>query len=121
MAQGIFGLLYPNEQSISAGVNPETKTSRFSVEVMHEVGVDLSTHVPRNCQVYVSKSFHHIICFSKVAQTFCLNNFPIEKVYFMDVADPFNATGTHDEVLNIYRRTRDEITQHIKDFFEKYQ
>ena len=37
----------------------------------------------------------------------------------MGFDDPPKATGTEEEVMDVYRRVRDEIRQTMREFFEK--
>lgn len=92
------------------GVNPK------SIIVMNEIGIDISKNTSNVMKDYINVSFDEIFTLGNNAKNNCLdykgNPSKTHKLFL----DPFNAKGTEEEILNVYRKVRDEIVE----YFEKY-
>ncbi len=97
----------------SAGLEPKGVNSH-AIQVMKEVGVDISRQTSDHLNKYVGQSFDFVI-------TVCDNaakNCPVFPGQVMRLHWPFNdpaiAIGTEEQVLAVFRRVRDEIGAKIK-------
>lgn len=101
----------------SAGTKPST-VNPLAIEVMKEVGIDISGHRSKNVSEYLGQHFPLVITVCDNAKEHC-PIFPgpcIREHWPFD--DPANATGTNEEKLAVFRRVRDEISQKIRQFVE---
>ncbi len=99
----------------SAGVRPEKQVSADAVIVMHESGIDISHHQPAAYDPLIHGIPDLIVCFGQNANQFASLHFPDSEIILFDVPDPWEATGTPEEILTVYRQVRDEISNIIQE------
>lgn len=100
----------------SAGSNPAGYVHPKSIEVLREIGIDISGHHSKHMNEFLEKQVHTVITVCGNADQAC-PMFPGQVVrYHWGFDDPAHATGTEEEILNEFRRVRDEI----KAVFEAY-
>lgn len=114
MAEG-FLRFYGGEkyEAHSAGTKPST-VNPLAVEVMLEVGIDISGQRSKNVCEYVGQHFPMVITVCNNAREHC-PIFPgpcLREHWPFD--DPAEATGSDDERLQVFRRVRDEIGGRIR-------
>ena len=92
------------------GVNPKT------IQVMKEDGIDISTHTSNNVNEYSHIAFDYIITVCDNANENC-PFFPSKaKRFHQNFPDPAKATGSEEEILNSFRKVRDEIKSYSEKF-----
>ena len=92
------------------GVNPR------AIKVMAEDGVDISKHTSNNIDEYLDINFEHIITVCDHAKETCPVFPKSGNVVHHSFSDPYGATGTEEEILDQFRKVRDEIKAFIKAF-----
>ncbi len=118
MAEG-FGKKYLGKSFdfYSAGTNPE-EIKPITYEVMKEKGVDISKQYSKNVSDLLEIDFDYVITLCDGASQNC-PLFPKKvKVIHRGFEDPAKAKGKKEEVLNIYRKVRDEIEYFILNLEE---
>lgn len=116
MAEG-FLRAYGGEkyEAYSAGTKPSA-VNPLAVEVMREVGIDISGQRSKNVGEYVGQHFPLVITVCNNAREHC-PIFPgpcLREHWPFD--DPAEATGTNEERLQMFRRVRDEIGVRIRSW-----
>ncbi len=95
----------------SAGTDPKPEVHPLAVRVMAEAGIDLSDHRPKSLEEFLGKSpVTHLLIVCDRAQGTCPRVWP--GVYtrdYMPFDDPAEATGSQEQMLEVFRRVRDEI------------
>lgn len=95
------------------GLNPK------AVKVMAEDGVDISHHTSNNINEYAELEFDYVITVCDHAREVC-PWFPAKaELIHHSFDDPAKAVGTEEEVLNAFRKVRDEIREFSKAFIDK--
>ncbi|MFM9903512.1 MAG: arsenate reductase ArsC [Pyrinomonadaceae bacterium] len=87
-----------------------------AIEVMKEIGIDISGHRSKCLDEFLGTSFDYIITVCDNANQTC-PVFPGKATrihYSFD--DPAEAKGTDDEILQVFRRVRDEIRDKLLEF-----
>lgn len=113
MAEGFFRRYGAGHVDVvSAGLEPKGVNPR-AIEVMGEVGIDISNHTSDHLSKYLGQSFDYVITVCDNAAANC----PVfpgagAKLHW-PFADPADATGTEDEILASFRRVRDQISRQI--------
>jgi len=93
----------------SAGSKPAGYVHPKSIEVMREIGIDLSEHTSKHLDQFLDRNVDTVITVCGNADQAC-PMFPGQVHRFhWGFDDPAHATGTEEEVLNEFRRVRDEI------------
>jgi arsenate reductase len=100
----------------SAGSKPAGYVHPKAIEVMKEIGIDVSNHASKHLNEFLGKKVDTVITVCGNADQAC-PMFPGQvNRYHWGFDDPAHAQGTDEEVLNVFRRVRDQI----KLVFEAY-
>jgi len=119
MAEGFLKSFDPELEVYSAGTNPSPRVHPLAVQVMQEVGIDISRDHPKNVDQFLDWSFDYVITVCDNARETCPVFFgDVKEQLHIGFEDPAEATGTETEVLEIFRKVRDEIKL---DFYKYYQ
>ncbi len=104
--------------SRSAGVRLGEQDS-FAIEVMNEIGIEISGHVPRTLEELNDTSFDLIISLAPEAhhQALELTRTMAVDVEYWPTIDPTDYQGNREQILEQYRQCRDQLFQRIKDRF----
>lgn len=100
----------------SAGSKPAGYVHPKAMAVMKEIDIDISDHVSKHLNEFLGKKIDTVITVCGNADQAC-PMFPGQvNRYHWGFDDPAHAKGTDEEVLNVFRRVRDQI----KLVFEAY-
>ena len=100
----------------SAGSRPAGYVHPKAIQVMKEIGIDISQHTSKHLNEFLGKKIDTVITVCGNADQAC-PMFPGQvNRYHWGFDDPAHATGTEEEILAIFRRVRDQI----KLVFEAY-
>lgn len=100
----------------SAGSKPAGYVHPLAIEVMREIGIDISTHRSKQLSEFLEQRVETVITVCANADHSC-PVFPGQvNRHHWAFDDPAHASGTDDEKLAAFRQVRDEI----KRVFEAY-
>ena len=86
---------------------------------MAEIGIDISANSSDHISKYEGLSFDYVITLCGDADEKCPVVFGGVKRQHIGFNDPPKATGSEEEVMDVYRRVRDEIRRDLGAFFRK--
>ena len=93
----------------SAGSNPAGYVHPKAIQVMQEIGIDISGHTSKHMNQFLDRKIDTVITVCGNADQAC-PMFPGQvNRYHWGFDDPAHAKGTDEEVLNVFRRVRDQI------------
>ncbi len=93
----------------SAGSKPAGYVHPLAVQVMQEIGIDLSTHTSKHMNEFISRQVETVITVCGHADQAC-PIFPGQvNRHHWPFDDPAHATGSDEEKLAVFRRVRNEI------------
>jgi arsenate reductase len=123
MAEGFLKSFDPAMEVFSAGTAPSDRVHPKAVEVMKEVGIDLSSHFPQLADEFTDKTFDFVITVCGHARENCpVFTGDVKEQLHIGFDDPAEATGTEEEIYAEFRRIRDEIKERFYTFYrEKIQ
>jgi len=103
----------------SAGVR-KGELDPFSVKAMEEMGVDISRHKPRTIEDIEDGNFDLIVTLAPEAhhKALDLTRTVASEVEYWPTPDPQLATGSRDQIMEVYRSVRDGLARRIKDRLE---
>ena len=117
IAHGFLQSFSRNLEVHSAGTIPAERVNPKAIEVMKEVGIDLSGHRPKSVEIYLNDEWDYVITVCGGANESCPNFIgKVGKRLHIGFDDPSEATGTDDFVMKEFRRVRDEIQMKFKEF-----
>ncbi len=118
MAHGFIQAFNTDFDAHSAGTKPAPQVNPKAVEVMSEVGIDISTHYPKNVDIYLNEEWDYVITVCGGANESCPNFIgKVANRLHIGFEDPSDAIGTDEYIMSEFRRIRDEI----KDKFENFK
>ncbi len=105
-------------EAFSGGAEPG-KLNSTAVDVMREVGIDISGHYSKDVAEFLGQNFHFIIRVCDKVKEAC----PVlpGAIWYVDwnLQDPASAKGTSTERMTAFRRVRDEIEGRVLEFIAK--
>lgn len=100
----------------SAGSHPLGYVHPLAIKVMAEAGIDISSHRSKHLNEFLGQPVHTVITVCSNADRVC-PVFPGQiRRYHWPFEDPAKATGSDEEILNSFRKVRDEMRR----VFEAY-
>lgn len=118
MAEGFLKSFDTELVVFSAGTNPSNQVHPKAIQVMKEIGIDLSQNYPKMVDKFLNESFDFVITVCDNAKETCpVFIGKVGKQLHIGFEDPAEATGSEEEVLSVFRRIRDEIKHDFYDFF----
>ena len=102
----------------SAGVKP-SEVHPKTVQVMKEIGVDISRQTSKGIDESLLNTMDIIITLCSSAEALCPMTPPRIKRIHWSIDDPKSATGTEEEVVQAFRKARDEIKKKIEILVEE--
>jgi arsenate reductase len=117
LAEGILRAAAGDTLNVqSAGSKPAGYVHPLAIQVMKEIGIDISAHRSKHMNDFLQQPVETVITVCGNADQAC-PIFPGQvNRYHWGFDDPAHATGTEEEKLMVFRRVRDEI----KMVFEAY-
>jgi arsenate reductase len=116
MGEGFCRHYWGNHFNVySAGTKKHGMNER-AIKVMKEIGIDISSHYSKTTDELADIVFNYVITVCDSAHENC-PYFPGGKVIHVGFQDPPALTknmSDEEEILNVYRRVRDEIENAIK-------
>lgn len=110
MAHGFLQSFDKNIEVYSGGTDPAAQVNTKAVEVMKEVGIDISSHVPTHVNTYLDQEWDYVITVCGGANESCpAFTGKVGKRLHIGFDDPSHATGTPEFIEAEFRRVRDEI------------
>lgn len=116
MAEGILRHIAGEKFEIeSAGVAPSSVRLE-AIEVMHEIGIDISSHRSKSVDDFADRHFDYIITVCDNAKESC-PVFPgdARRIHW-SFDDPAAVEGSEDERRFAFRTVRDQISKQLERF-----
>lgn len=117
MAEGLWNQLGRGRwKAVSAGSKPAGFVHPLAIQVMKEIGIDISKNKSRHIEEFSHEPFDVVVTVCDRAKKSCptLPGAPVQHHWPFD--DPASAEGTEDERREVFRRVRDEIRARIESF-----
>ena len=117
LAEGILRHAAGNLLDVqSAGSKPAGYVHPLAIQVMNEIGIDITAHRSKHLDEFLNRPVETVITVCGNADQAC-PTFPGQvNRHHWGFDDPAHATGTDEEKLATFRRVRDEIRR----VFEAY-
>jgi arsenate reductase len=103
---------------LSGGTQPAPEVHPLAIQVMDEMGIDISSQRPKDVDVFVGQTFHYIITTCDHAKEHCPFFPGNAKRDHWGIVDPADATGTDGERLEAFRSARGETRERVRKLME---
>ena len=119
LAEGFLRQFADNQAEIySAGIETHGVNPK-AIQVMSEVGIDISAHTSNHVDEYSDINFDYVITVCDNAKESC-PYFPGQAVKFHEnFPDPAKAKGTDQEIMEEFRRVRELIKDYASTFVKE--
>jgi len=91
-----------------------------AIEAMKEIGIDISGQSSKEIDKGQLKKMAIIITLCSNAEESCPLTPPEIKRFHWPIKDPVSFSGTEDEIMNEFRRARNEIKERIAGFISDF-
>lgn len=122
-SQMAHGFLQSFDQDIlvaSAGTEASGKLNLQAVQVMKEIGIDISHHTSDSVDMYLDKEWDYVITVCGGANENCPAFLgKVKKRLHIGFDDPSHAIGSEDFIRSEFIRVRDEIQAAFRKFYEE--
>jgi arsenate reductase len=114
MAEGLVNhFLRESWEAFSAGTKPSGYVHPLAIQVMSELGIDISQHTSKSVNVWQGQPFDVVITVCDQAAKTCPLWLGGGRVVQMGFPDPAAATGSDAEKLEAFRRVRDGLRERV--------
>lgn len=112
MAHGFLQSFDKEIQVASAGTEASGKLNQKAVEVMKEIGVDISHHTSNSVDLYLNEEWDYVITVCGGANENCPTfSGKVKQRLHIGFDDPSHAEGTPEFIQSEFYRVRDEIRE----------
>jgi len=117
MAEGFLKHLYGRRYEAHSGGTEPSQIHPLAVEVMKEVGIDISSQTSKSLDTYLHKEIDYVVTVCDKARQSC-PFFPGGRTgMHKSFEDPARVKVSGQRALETFRRVRDEIKEWIKETF----
>jgi arsenate reductase len=118
MAQGFLQSFGGKIEVHSAGTFPASSVNPKAVKVMAEAGIDISKHTPISVDEYLNDNWDYVITVCDSAKETCpVFSGKVEHRLHLGFEDPSHFLGTEEQIMNEFRRIRDDIKTAFYRFY----
>ena len=100
----------------SAGSNPSGYVHPKAITALDEIGIDISSHTSKHMNDFLDQDIHTVITVCGNADQECPTYPGQFHRHHWGFEDPAHAEGSEDEIMEVFRKVRNEI----KLVFEAY-
>jgi arsenate reductase (thioredoxin) len=120
MAEGFLKSFSTSLDVYSAGTSPAKEVHPKAIRVMAEAGIDIGSHRPKPVVEFLKDSFDYVITVCGDAKENCpVFSGDVKERLHIGFEDPAKATGSEEEILQEFRRIRDEIKKRFYSFYKE--
>ena len=114
MAEGLLRRLAPERLEVESAGTEATRVHPLAIEVMREIGIDISRHRSKTLDRFVAEPWDYVITVCDHANERC-PLFPgrTQRIHW-SFEDPSAAPGSEAERLAVFRRVRDAIDAQLR-------
>src|SRR5262245_43346769 len=119
MAEGFLKHLDPTLEVYSAGTNPAGHINPYAIRAMKEAGIDISSGRPKTVEQFLERPFDFVITVCADADRTCPQfTGQVKKRLHIGFPDPARTAGSELEILEVFRRVRDDIRARFLEFYK---
>ena len=116
MAEGILRHYGSDQFEVESAGSEPSKVNPIAIDVMKEIGIDISHHRSKHVKEFLGWHFHYIITVCDKANEACpIFPGPSQRLHW-SFPDPPHAREITEEVKNEFRNVRDMIQEKFKEF-----
>ncbi|MBI1355719.1 MAG: arsenate reductase ArsC [Acidobacteria bacterium] len=119
MTEGFLKSFDSRMEVHSAGTEPSSQVNPYAIRVMKEAGIDISSGHPKRVHQFLDEPFDYVITVCDDADKNCpYFRGKVGKRMHIGFPDPADATGTEEEILTVFRKSRDDIREKFRALYD---
>lgn len=120
MAEAFLQEMDKSLEVFSAGLHPDEETDPLAIEVMKEVGIDISMKKPKSFKEFEGSTVDFLItlCDGTKDNIISVNILAGHKIH-LGFEDPRKTAYADSQIIDIYRDIRDEIKNELDYFYHR--
>ena len=99
----------------SAGTKPQSEVNPFAIEALKDKGIPSEGLYPKLVNEFVNHEFDLVVTVCDSAKLACPHFPGAKRLEHWSLEDPAAFQGTHEEILFVFKETRDEIKRRVKE------
>ena len=116
MAEGLVNhFLGDRFTAFSAGTE-KTAVHPLAVQVLAEIGIDISHHLSKELEAFAGQPFDHVITLCGSANERCPLFFGGVARVHLGFDDPSRCVGTDADIIDAFRRVRDALKERLTTY-----
>jgi arsenate reductase len=121
MAEGLLRALAPDRFDVRSAGAVATSVNQKAIEVMAEIGIDISHHRSKTVDEFAGQSFDHVVTVCGYSKNGSCPVFHGQagKESHWPFDDPARFTGSDEEVSAAFRHIRDQIRDKVECFLRR--
>jgi len=121
MAEGFLKSFDTELKVYSAGTSPSQQVHTKAIQVMNEIGIDISKAYPKQVNKFTNDDIDYVVTVCGGARESCPRfTGKVKHRLHIGFDDPAEAIGTEDEIISVFRRVRDEIKNDFQNFYKNH-
>lgn len=121
MAEGLVnGYLRGAWEAFSAGTNPASQVHPLAIQVMGEIGLDISQNIPKHTDAFKGQPFDVVITVCDNAAENCPIWLGKGHRQHLGFDDPAAFVGSPENTVAVFRRVRDEIQEQVLQWLKNF-
>jgi arsenate reductase len=120
MAEGLAKKICKDIMEIHSAGLMSAGIHRNAIIVMREIGIDISEQKSKTIDEFLLRKMDIVVILCKNAKNLCPRTPLRTRRIYWPIKDPVGSLGTEDEILDEFRRTRDEIKERVQELKEEY-
>jgi arsenate reductase (thioredoxin) len=118
MAEAFLQKLDKSLEVFSAGLHPDENTDPMAVEVMKEIGIDISTKKPKSYHEFEGMEFDYLITLCDgTKDKIDTVQIPTKHHMHLGFEDPHKAFCPEEQLIYLYQDIRNEIRNELDYFY----
>ena len=118
MAEGLLRSYDPALEVWSAGTRPAAQVHPTAIRVMEEMGIDIRAGRPKSVEQFLGQPFHYVITVCAQADANCpVFQGAVRRRLHFPFDDPAATGGDEGNILEAFRRVRDQMSVRFRDFY----
>ncbi len=103
---------------VSSGTNPSKEIHPKTIKVMDELGFELKGKEPKSVKNFIQENFDYVITVCSGADQSCPTFAgKVKNRLHIGFDDPAEAKGSEKEIMDEFRKIRDQIKEKFQNFY----
>lgn len=114
IAEGFAKEMYKGVMEVYSAGLMSAGVHKKAIAVMKELGIDISGQRSKTIDKSLLREMDFVVTLCNNADDLCPSTSPETRRIYWPIKDPVGTSGTEEEIMDEFRRARDEINERVK-------